>query len=133
MINQGWIGTKKSLRQRKKSARWCLTCLYFFGNVYKKPQNLSKCPTLMKKASIFLEIILTKASNPLKKPHIHITSILFSENVLKKPHKSLKLIIKSIHYSENVFKKSRICSKYLWLLEKPQFLFIWFEKASNFF
>jgi hypothetical protein len=43
-----------------------------FENVYKKPRNLSKCLTLMKKASIYLEIILKSlkfseiASIPLK-------------------------------------------------------------------
>jgi hypothetical protein len=121
-----------------KSLTFLNKSLHLFENVFAR--NLSKCPTIMKKASIYLEIIL-KTSSSLKKPHITLKkpqfpwkllqnlsknlisykSLYFSENVFKKPrnfYKSLTLIIKRLHFYENVFKKLQNRSKRLTLLKK---------------
>jgi hypothetical protein len=80
----------KSLTILKKS-------LHFFEKEFKKPQNISKCPFLLKKTSVNLEIIFKtlyffkKASYQLKRATIS----------LKMSSKSLKKL------SENVFKKPR--------------------------
>jgi hypothetical protein len=49
-----------------------------FENVFKKPQNLSKYPTLMKKN-------LNATGNNLKKPHSTLKSLSSIEIVFKKP------------------------------------------------
>jgi hypothetical protein len=70
------------------------------------PQNLSKCPTLMKKNFHLSENNLRKPNlnslntieNVFKNPQISYLSLNFSENAFKKPrnfYKSLTLIFKA--------------------------------------
>jgi hypothetical protein len=68
-----------------------LKSLFFSENVFKKSQNLSKCPTLMKNIFIFLEIfskslvIFEKALHHFKKASI----------LLKMSSKRLRFLIKA--------------------------------------
>jgi hypothetical protein len=87
-----------------KSLTLIMKSLHSSKNVFRQPQNRSKCLTLMektlyhfKKASTPLKMYL-KASPSLKKPHFHWRSLSFSENIFKKPphfYKSLKFLNKT--------------------------------------
>jgi hypothetical protein len=64
----------------------------------RKPQNLSKCPTIMKKTSIYLEIILKSLEFFKKASHHFKKNLSFIENVFKKPRnlcKSLRIPIEA--------------------------------------
>jgi hypothetical protein len=61
-------------------------------NVFKKPQNPSKCPTLMKKTSIYLEIILKSLEFFEKASHYLKAQIL-----MKISSKSFVVFIKASH------------------------------------
>jgi hypothetical protein len=88
-----------------KSLTFLNKSLHFFKNVFKKPQTLSKCPTLMKKTSIFMEIInkknlrlfeksshqFKKASTPLKMFSMKIKVVEKNQNLQK-----------SLKFSENI-------------------------------
>jgi hypothetical protein len=105
----------------------------------------------MKKASIFLELIL-KALVPLKMSskslvifknlRFLIKEYISLQIVFKEPrnfYESLTVIIKSLHISENVFKKPQNRSKCLTLLGKPHIILkkasiplkVYFLKAST--
>jgi hypothetical protein len=53
MVNRGGLGP----RHLYNSLTFLNKYLRFFENVFKKPQNLSKCPTFMKKAFIPVKIV----------------------------------------------------------------------------
>jgi hypothetical protein len=89
-------------------------CLNFFEHTFEKPQNLSKCPTIMKKTSIYLEIILKsyeffeKASKHFKKASVP----------LKLSLKSLVIFVKASELLLFLFKNPRDLKKRLILLIK---------------
>jgi hypothetical protein len=68
--------------------------VHYFENVFKKLRKLSKCPTLMKKTSIHLKIILKSLDFFEKTSHHFKKSLNSIENVFKIFEKASYLFLK---------------------------------------
>jgi hypothetical protein len=91
-------------------------CLNFFEHTFEKPQNLSKCPTIIKKTSIYLEIILKsyeffeKASQHFKKASIPLKLSLKSLVIFVKASEFLLFLFKN---PWNIPNRCRVCGKFI--------------------